>query len=55
MCYVELTNHIELLIHLVICIEKTYIFSFISQVYTDFSLYLKYIPTWARAEFCLMY
>ena len=63
MHYVELTNHIELLIYLVIYIQKTLIyinniFVFNSQIYTDrpkfsedFSLHLKYILTWASDQF----
>ena len=63
MHYVELTNHIELLIYLVIYIQKTLIyinniFVFNSQIYTDrpkfsedFFLHLKYILTWASGQF----
>ena len=42
--------------------KDLYIFGFNSQVYTDkaifskdFSLYLKYILTWSRGQFQLMY
>ena len=59
---VELAYHIELLKYLVIDIEINYIFlaliprfTLIDPYFKKIYLFLKYILTWARAQFWLMY